>query len=82
MPKIDFNRLWACNVGNPILVFGNEWGYRLNVNNEVIRPLYDRYKTEVLKTRLEFPISDSGRLEFEDKAIFYLIRNGFLKYEI
>lgn len=51
MPKIDFNRLWACNVENPILVFGNEWGYRLNVNNEVVRPLYDRYKTEVLKTR-------------------------------
>lgn len=82
MPKIDFNRLWACNVGNPMLVFGNEWGYRLNVNNEVIRPLYDRYKTEVLKTRLEFPISDSERLDFEDKAILHLIRKGFLKYEI
>ena len=82
MPKIDFNRLWACNVGNPMLTFGNEWGYRLNVNNEVIRPMYDRYKTEVLKTRLEFPISDSERLDFGDRIIPYLVRNGFLKYEI
>lgn len=82
MPKIDFNKLWACNIGNPILVFGNEWGYRLNVNHPAVNPLYIRYKKEVLKTREAFPISDSERLDFEDKAIPYLIRNGFLKYEI
>lgn len=82
MPKIDFNRLWACNIRNPMLNFGDKYRYRLNVNHSVIRPLYDRYKTEVLKTRLEFPISDSERMEFEDKVIPYLIAKGFLKYEI
>ena len=82
LPKIDFNRLWSCNIGNPLLIFGNEYGYRLNINHEVIRPLYDKYKREVLNTpRAEFPISDRERIEFEDKLIPYLIRKGYLKYE-
>lgn len=65
-----------------MLIFGCKYGYRLNVNHEVIRSLYDKYKREVLNTRAEFPISDRERLEFEDKIILYLIRKGFLKYEI
>ena len=64
-----------------MLTFGNEWGYRLNVNHPVVNSLYNEYRVKRNQPH-GFPFSDSERLDFEDKAIPYLIRNGFLKYEI
>lgn len=78
---INYNKLCYLNCGTGMLLIGNKYGYRLNINHEIIRPLYDKYKREVLNTHLEFPISDRERIEFEDKAILYLIRKGYLKYE-
>lgn len=78
---INFNKLCFWNAGNGMLLIGDRYGYRLNVNNPFINRLYIKYKTEVLKTRAEFPISDEQRLQFEDKALIYLIHKGYLKYE-
>ncbi len=78
---INFNKLCFLNCGNSMLIIGDRYGYRLNVNHPFINLLYVKYKTEVLKTRAEFPISDRERLRFEDKTIIKLIENGWLKYE-
>lgn len=78
---INYNKLCFMNAGNNVLLIGNKYGYRLNINHPVINPLYKAYKRKILKTSEVFPISDKERLRFEDEAILYLIRKGYLKYE-
>ena len=48
--------------------------YRINVNDEVMRVLYTKFK-EHKGLPLRYPISDKARFEFED-LIFSLIDKG------
>ncbi len=78
---INFNKLCFLNCGNSMLIIGDRYGYRLNVNHPFINLLYSNYKRDEIKTRKDFPPSDRERLRFEDKTIIQLIENGWLKYE-
>lgn len=51
-----------------IYATGNPYGYRININNPKIKPLYEKYKR---KYKIMIP-SDKERKRFED-MIFQLI---------
>lgn len=53
---------------NSIFLVNNPYGFRINVNHELIRPLYIRYKAWKGLT-VKFPINNQERFEFEDYII-------------
>lgn len=50
---------------------GNPYGYRLNLRHPLVQKLYDRYK-ERLGISRSTPLSDSERLDFEERVIPWL----------
>lgn len=73
--KMPFEQgIQAGSIPEPEDIFtnSNKYGYRLNVNHRLIRPLYERYK-EQLGERI---LSDSQRKMFEAKVIAYLESGG------
>ncbi len=74
---MDYIRLMELNKGNDLLVQNNKYGYRLNLKHPTVLQLYKKYR-EWLKIPAGFPLSDSERFDFEDKAIAKLIKHELL----
>lgn len=49
----------------------NKYGYKININHEKIKPLYERFKAK----KKEIILSDKERLEFE-AIIFKMIEKA------
>lgn len=56
------------NKNNSIFLFNNPLGFKININHELINPLYRRYK-ELKGLSIKFPISNQERIEFENYLI-------------
>lgn len=54
----------------------NKYGFKIKVNHESIKPLYDFYK-ERKNISLHYPVSDKDRHEFENGLIDNWTRRGF-----
>lgn len=61
IPFFSSLQLGMENDNNSIYAKPNKYGYKLNINNPQIRPLYERYK-EKLGEKI---LSDNQRLTFE-----------------
>lgn len=61
IPFFSSLQLGMENDNNSIYAKPNKYGYKLNINNPQIRPLYERYK----KKLGEKILSDNQRLTFE-----------------
>lgn len=53
----------------------NPYGYKLNVNHPLIRPIYERYKMQIGEKIL----SDAQRLTFELEVVQWLESKGIRK---
>ena len=53
---------------NSIYLFNNPYGFKININHELINPIYRRYK-EWKGFSPNYPISNEDRLEFENYLI-------------
>ena len=54
-----------------IYCLANRYGYKLNVNHESIKQLYDRFK-KWKGIPFSIPLSDAERFEFESYALKYI----------
>ncbi len=59
---------------NSIIISGNPYGYKVDVNHPKIRPLYDRFKERIGRP-IAYPLSDRERFQFENFIIQRFERN-------
>ena len=67
MKFIDYKESMK-NKNNSIFLFNNPLGFKININHELINPLYRSYK-EWKGLSNQFPISNKERFEFENYLI-------------
>ncbi|MBQ9808885.1 MAG: hypothetical protein IJM55_08480 [Ruminococcus sp.] len=73
----DAERLGALrNSNDSIYAPQNKYGYKININHQDIRPLYDHFKRRIGAIIL----SDKERFKFE-AAVFKMIEGGKIKNE-
>lgn len=66
-------------MGDPAVMLPNKYGYRLNLNNAVIRAMYERYKVRE-NLPPHFPVSDNQRRDFEKHVLGYFAKQYRERY--